>query len=61
MIKPKGLQDYLNEDPSLTEKITYEEFINNQKPTGKKDDGLEEAYNTYLKDLETLEATENKS
>lgn len=25
-VKPKGLQDYLNDDPSLTEKKTYEEM-----------------------------------
>lgn len=25
-IKPKGLQDYLNDDPSLTEKKTYDEM-----------------------------------
>lgn len=61
MIKPKGLQDYLNDDPSLTEKVTYEEFINSQKSTSKKDDVVEEAYNSYLKILDTLEATENKS
>ena len=54
MIKPKELQDFLNDDPSLTEKITDEEFMNSQKPTGKKDDGVEEAYNSYLKVLETL-------
>ena len=61
MIKPKGLQDYLNDDPSLTEKITYEEFINSQKTTGIKDDGVEEAYNSYLKVLENLEVADNKS
>ena len=61
MIKPKGLQDILNENPSLTEKITYEEFINRQQSTSIKDDGVEEAYNSYLKVFETLEATENKS
>lgn len=31
MIKPKGLQDFFNDDPSLTAQITYEEFINSQK------------------------------
>ena len=25
----KGLQDFLKDDPSLTEKITYEQFIEN--------------------------------
>ena len=61
MVKQKGFKDYLNDDPSLTEKITYEEFINSQKATGIKDDGVEEAYNGYLKVLEALEATDNKS
>lgn len=52
MIKPKGLQDFLNEDPSLTEKITYEEFENGQKAINMKDDGIAEAYESYRKDLE---------
>ena len=60
MIKPKGFQDYLNDDPRLTEKITYEDFINSQKATGIKDDGVEEAYNGFLKVLEVLEAADNK-
>lgn len=53
MVKQKGFKDYLNDDPSLTEKITYEEFIYSQKATGQKDDGVEEVYNDYLKVLET--------
>lgn len=55
MIKPKGLQDFLTEDPSLTEKITYEEFVRRQQTTATiKDDGVEEAYNAYRKVLEEL-------
>ncbi len=52
MIKPKGLQDFLNEDPSLTEKITYEEFENGQKAINMKDDGIAEAYDAYRRVLE---------
>lgn len=59
MIKPKGLQDFLDENPSLTEKITYEEYMNSQKATNQKDDGVEEAYNGYLKVLETLETNDD--
>ena len=57
MIKQKGFQDYLNDDQSLTEKITYEEFINSQKATNQKDDGIEEAYDSYRR---VLEAENNK-
>lgn len=57
MIKQKGFQDYLNDDPSLTEKITYEEFIRRQQMSAnQKDDGVKEAYNSYLKVLEELES-----
>lgn len=57
MIKPKRFQDYLNDDPSLTEKITYEEFVRRQQvPSNQKDDSVEEAYNAYLKVLEELES-----
>ena len=56
MTKPKGLQDFLNEDSSLTEKITYEEFEKRQQITAiQKDDGVEEAYNGYRKVLKELE------
>ena len=55
MIKPKELQDFLNEDPNLTEKITYEEFKRRQQiSANQKDDGVEEAYNGYLKVLKEL-------
>lgn len=55
MIKQKGLQDYLDDDPSLTEKITYEKFMRRQQmSSNQKDDGVEEAYNCYLKILEEL-------
>lgn len=50
MIKPKGLKDYLAEDPSLSEKITYEEFQRRQNASADiKDDGVAEAYEAYCK------------
>lgn len=56
MIKQKGFKDYLNDDPSLTEKITYEDFENSKNIANhRKDDGVEEAYNGYLKVLKELE------
>lgn len=53
MIKPKSIQDFLDEDPSLTEKITYEEFI--EKKAASKDNeeiSIEEAYDSYRRVLE---------
>lgn len=54
MIKQKGLQDYLNDDPSLKEKLTYEEFMSRQKQ-GFDDSGIEEAYEVYRKFMEGYE------
>ena len=34
----KGLQDFLKDDPSLTEKITYEQFIGNNLQNIKEDE-----------------------
>lgn len=45
MIKPKGLEDYLKEDPSLTRKTTLEEF---EKGIQSKGESVEEAYEAYL-------------
>lgn len=42
------------------EKIAYKEFINSQKATDIKDDGVEDAYNGHLKVLRTLDAANNK-
>lgn len=47
MIKSKGLEDFLKEDPSLTKEITYEEFESNQKVVNIEDDGIEESYDAY--------------
>ena len=34
----KGLQDFLKDDPSLTEKITYEQFMENNLQNIKEDE-----------------------
>lgn len=46
MIKPKSLMDYISEDASLSQKITYEEFQNFIQ-TGFDNSGIEEAYGSY--------------
>lgn len=46
-MKLKGLKEYLEEDPSLTRKITYEEFQNSIILCDDLDDGVEEVYETY--------------
>ena len=45
MIKQKGFKNYLSDDSSLTEKITYEEFKNSQKTTEQINDTVDEVYN----------------
>ena len=53
MIKQKGFQDYLNDDPSLTEKITYEEFMNKKAtPKDNEEISIEDAYDSYCRVLE---------
>lgn len=47
-INPKGLAEYLDDDPSLKREMTYEEF-NNSITTGFDDSGIEEAFETYCK------------
>lgn len=44
--KPKGLEELLNEDPKLKQKISYEEYRNNlqNNGTGK---SLKKAYEAY--------------
>ncbi len=51
-IKPKGLQDILLENKSLTEKITYDEFQRSIKQN--LDDGVDDAYKTYCELLKEL-------
>lgn len=50
----KGLQEFLKEDVSLTEKISYEEFEEKKAAPGNSDDGISEAYRTYRAELEKL-------
>lgn len=45
----KGLQDYLAEDASLMEEITYEEFENKKVAPGNSDKSISEAYQVYQK------------
>ena len=52
MIKPKGLKEFLAEDKSLTTRMTYEEFTNSVQ-SGFDDIGIEEAYETYKRVLES--------
>lgn len=51
-IKPKGLQDILSENKSLTEEITYDEFQRGIKQN--LDDGIDDAYKTYRELLKEL-------
>lgn len=46
-MKTKGLNEYLKDSPSLTQKITYEEFQNSIISCDDLDDGVEEVYETY--------------
>lgn len=43
----KGLKEYLKDDPTLTQKLTYEEFQNSNVLCAHLDDGVEETYETY--------------
>ncbi len=49
MIKAKGLNEILEEDPSLTKKITYEEFMNGATASQDSDVSIETAYESYKK------------
>lgn len=46
-IKPKGLNEFLHEDKTLTRKITYEEF--SRVESGFDDSRIDEAYEVYKK------------
>lgn len=41
--------DFIREDPGLSEKITYEEFMERSARSGFDDSGIEEAYEAYKK------------
>lgn len=53
-VKRKGLQDFLNEDSSLTEKITYEEFLDKKLAPNNSDDPIEEVYWDYRRIIDSL-------
>lgn len=47
-MKQKGFKDYLQDDPSLAEKYTYDEFYNQKKATPIDEDiSIEEAYASF--------------
>lgn len=48
-IKLKGLRDYLEDDPSLAQKITYEEYMNKAATPQCSDIPIETAYANYKK------------
>ena len=52
--KIKGLKEFLTEDASLTEKLTYEEFQEKKAAPGNSDDGIYEAYEAYCTALEKM-------
>lgn len=57
----KTLQEYINEDPSLGERLTYEEFKERQGRAGNIDDSIiEEAWKAY-QDILNREADDNGS
>lgn len=51
-MKSKGLNEILEENPSLTRELTYEEFKNSIVLCADLDDGVEEAYETYKNFIE---------
>lgn len=48
------LERFLEQDPSLTRKISYEEFQNSMVSFSELDDGIEEAYESYKKVLKEI-------
>lgn len=47
MVKSKGLKEILEENPSLTRKITYEDFETGKATPQNSDDPFEEAYKNF--------------
>lgn len=52
--KTKGLQEFLAEDTSLTEQVTYAEFQNKKAAPNNTNDRISEAYKAYCTALERL-------
>lgn len=48
-IKSKGLKEILEENPSLSRKITYEEYVDGKANPQNSDDHIEIAYANYKK------------
>lgn len=48
-IEPKGLKQILEEDKSLQEKVTYEEFSSGKIIPTNSDVGIKDAYEVYRK------------
>lgn len=58
MLKQKGFKDYLNDDPSLVEKFTYEEFYGQKNASPVNEDvTIEEAFNVCMRTCNKLEKT----
>lgn len=55
-IKPKSCMDFVAEDKSLSKKMTAEEYENNKFAPENSDESLSEAYATYKKVIEELNA-----
>jgi len=51
----KGLQQFLDEDASLKEKFTYEEFMNKKSAPDNSDVTIDEAYRVYCAKRTELE------
>lgn len=48
-VEPKGLTEILEEDVTLKEKYTYQEYLDNKIIPRNSDTSLEDAYESYLK------------
>lgn len=53
-LEVKGLQDFLAEDESLAEKMTYADYQNKKSAPDNSDRGISEVYETYCTLLEKL-------
>ena len=50
----KSIMDFIREDPGLSEKIIYEEFLERSSKSGFDDSGIEEAYEAYKRVIAKL-------
>ncbi len=57
-IRQKGFKEYLTDDPSLTEKFTYEEFYSQKNAAPANEDvTIEQAFNVCMEMCGKLEKT----